>query len=134
MYIFSRNYLESYRPRVDINMQIRNRLASLEPPKNINDFVWTFSVVQTRCGLTAPPNLSGAPPCVDSKQQMGMNMSSGSVTLSNVLLSHHMCKCIHALSVSLKHTVRASENVTALGRLSKPQDHDCITKRRTALC
>lgn len=33
-------------------------------------------MVQTRCGLTPPPPLSGAPPRVDSKQQMGMNMSS----------------------------------------------------------
>lgn len=56
------------------------------------------------------PHLSAALPCVKSKQQMGMNMSSGSLILGNVLLEHS----IHSLTLTKASTAASVKQKTRL--------------------
>lgn len=72
----------------DIRMETEKQDDEPESPINRNDFAepLVYSITNSMWSDISSC-LSGAPPCVDSKQQMGMNMSSGYLTLIAALLS-----------------------------------------------
>lgn len=88
MHISRRTSRPLWKFHPDIRMETEKQDDEPESPINRNDFAepLVYSITNSmRSDISCC--LSGAPPCVDSKQQMGMNMSSGSLTLIAALLS-----------------------------------------------